>query len=223
MKLLALDTSTTYLSLALSVGGDTLAFHQCVEQKHAERTLPEVSRLLAEAGVALAELDGIVFGQGPGSFTGLRIACGIAQGLAYSADLPVTAIPTLDNLAWQAGEGVVQVCFDARMQQVYSALYRTGADWERLGPISVVSPEDVRLPEGATLLAGDGFDSYPQLLADARRALPLSPHPRPHAAAYIRLAESGRYPARHPREAELLYVRNKVALTSVEQQQARSR
>lgn len=65
MKLLALDTSTTYLSLALSVGGDTLAFHQCVEQKHAERTLPEVSRLLAEAGVALGELDGIVFDRVP--------------------------------------------------------------------------------------------------------------------------------------------------------------
>ncbi|MGC0152129.1 tRNA (adenosine(37)-N6)-threonylcarbamoyltransferase complex dimerization subunit type 1 TsaB [Chromobacterium vaccinii] len=223
MKLLALDTSTTYLSLALSHGDDTLVFHQCVEQKHAERTLPEVSRLLAEAGVSLPSLDGIAFGQGPGSFTGLRIACGVAQGLAYSADLPVIAIPTLDNLAWQAGDGLVQVCFDARMKQVYSALYRTGADWQRLGAIAVVSPEDLSLAEGATMLAGDGFDSYPQLLADARERLPLSPHPRPHAAAYIRLAESGRYAAVHPREAELLYVRNKVALTSVEQQQARSR
>ncbi|AVG18274.1 MULTISPECIES: tRNA (adenosine(37)-N6)-threonylcarbamoyltransferase complex dimerization subunit type 1 TsaB [Chromobacteriaceae] len=223
MKLLALDTSTTYLSLALSLETETLVFHECVAQKHAERTLPEVSRLLAEAGIALSSLDGIVFGQGPGSFTGLRIACGVAQGLAYSADLPVTAIPTLDNLAWQAGDGLVQVCFDARMQQVYSALYRVGPDWERLSPIAVVSPEEVSLPEGATMLAGDGFDSYPQLLADARERLPLSLHPRPHAAAYIRLAESGRYPARHPREAELLYVRNKVALTSIEQQQARSR
>lgn len=223
MKLLALDTSTTYLSLALSLETETLVFHECVAQKHAERTLPEVSRLLAEAGVALSSLDGIVFGQGPGSFTGLRIACGVAQGLAYSADLPVTAIPTLDNLAWQAGDGLVQVCFDARMQQVYSALYRVGPDWERLSPIAVVSPEEVSLPEGAAMLAGDGFDSYPQLLADARERLPLSPHPRPHAAAYIRLAASGRYPARHPREAELLYVRNKVALTSIEQQQARSR
>ncbi|MBX9295381.1 tRNA (adenosine(37)-N6)-threonylcarbamoyltransferase complex dimerization subunit type 1 TsaB [Chromobacterium piscinae] len=223
MKLLALDTSTTYLSLALSLETETLVFHECVAQKHAERTLPEVSRLLAEAGFALSSLDGIVFGQGPGSFTGLRIACGVAQGLAYSADLPVTAIPTLDNLAWQAGDGLVQVCFDARMQQVYSALYRVGPDWERLSPIAVVSPEDVSLPEGVSMLAGDGFDSYPQLLADARQRLPLSPHSRPHAAAYIRLAESGRYPARHPREAELLYVRNKVALTSIEQQQARNR
>ncbi|WP_047248741.1 tRNA (adenosine(37)-N6)-threonylcarbamoyltransferase complex dimerization subunit type 1 TsaB [Chromobacterium subtsugae] len=223
MKLLALDTSTTYLSLALSLETETLVFHECVAQKHAERTLPEVSRLLAEAGVALSSLDGIVFGQGPGSFTGLRIACGLAQGLAYSADLPVTGIPTLDNLAWQAGEGQVLVCFDARMQQVYTALYQTGADWRRLSPISVMSPEDIRLPAGATLLAGDGFDSYPQLLADSRAQLPLSPFPRPHAEAYIRLAESGRYPAGHPREAELLYVRNKVALTSVEQQQVRSR
>ncbi|POA99110.1 tRNA (adenosine(37)-N6)-threonylcarbamoyltransferase complex dimerization subunit type 1 TsaB [Chromobacterium sinusclupearum] len=223
MKLLALDTSTTYLSLALSQGEDMLIFHQCVEQKHAERTLPEVSKLLAAAGCSLSELDGIVFGQGPGAFTGLRIACGIAQGLAYSADLPVIAIPTLDNLAYQAGEGQVLVCFDARMQQVYSAHYRTGADWERLSPIRVASPEDVQLLDGTTLLAGDGFDNYPQLLADARARLPHAGPVRPHASAYIKLAESGRYPATHPRDAELLYVRNKVALTSVEQQQARQR
>ncbi|UTH72653.1 tRNA (adenosine(37)-N6)-threonylcarbamoyltransferase complex dimerization subunit type 1 TsaB [Chromobacterium sp. IIBBL 290-4] len=223
MKLLALDTSTTYLSLALSLDGEMLAFHQCVEQKHAERTLPEISRLLAEAGVSLGSLDGIVFGQGPGAFTGLRIACGVAQGLAFSADLPTIAIPTLDNLAYQAGEGQVLVCFDARMQQVYSALYQTGADWKRLSPISVASPETIALPEGTTLLAGDGFDNYAQLLPEARSALPLSPHSRPHAEAYIRLAASGRYPHTHPREAELLYVRNKVALTSVEQQQARQR
>ncbi|AXE34191.1 tRNA (adenosine(37)-N6)-threonylcarbamoyltransferase complex dimerization subunit type 1 TsaB [Chromobacterium phragmitis] len=223
MKLLALDTSTTYLSLALSHGEDMLVFHECVEQKHAERTLPEVSRLLADAGIGLNALDGIVFGQGPGSFTGLRIACGIAQGLAYSADLPVIAIPTLDNLAHQAGEGQVLVCFDARMQQVYSALYRTGANWERLSPILVASPEDVALPAGTTMLAGDGFHSYPSLLADIRGELPQSPHPRPHAAAYLQLAESGRYPMRHPREAELLYVRDKVALTSSEQAQARKR
>ncbi|POZ62337.1 tRNA (adenosine(37)-N6)-threonylcarbamoyltransferase complex dimerization subunit type 1 TsaB [Chromobacterium alticapitis] len=223
MKLLALDTSTTYLSLALSHGDDMLVFHECVEQKHAERTLPEVSRLLSEAGCSLSSLDGIVFGQGPGSFTGLRIACGIAQGLAYSANLPVIAIPTLDNLAHQAGEGQVLVCFDARMQQVYSALYRTGPAWERLSAISVASPEEIALPAGTTLLAGDGFDSYPQLLAQSRDQLTLSPHARPHAAAYLELAASGRYPAVHPRDTELLYVRNKVALTSAEQQQARQR
>lgn len=223
MKLLALDTSTTYLSLALSQGDDMLVFHQCVEQKHAERTLPEVSKLLAEAGFTLSSLDGIVFGQGPGSFTGLRIACGIAQGLAYSADLPVIAIPTLDNLAQQAGEGQVLVCFDARMQQVYSALYRTGADWARLSPIRVASPEDIELPQETTILAGDGFDNYPRLLEQARSQLRLSPHSRPHAAAYVQLAASGRYPSVHPRMAELLYVRDKVALTSTEQQRARQR
>ncbi|OWY38756.1 tRNA (adenosine(37)-N6)-threonylcarbamoyltransferase complex dimerization subunit type 1 TsaB [Xenophilus sp. AP218F] len=221
MKLLALDTSTHYLSLALSDGDKVSVFHENVDQKHAEQTLPQVSRLLAARGMRLADLDAIVFGQGPGSFTGLRIACGLAQGLAYSAGLPVIAIPTIDNVAHQAGADNVLVCLDARMRQVYTAAYQTGPEWRRLSAIEVCDPDQVALPADIDVAAGDGFASYPALLAGQRPQLMVLDQLRPHASAYLALARSGRYPATHPREAELLYIRNKVALTSIEQQQAR--
>ncbi|MCD5363444.1 tRNA (adenosine(37)-N6)-threonylcarbamoyltransferase complex dimerization subunit type 1 TsaB [Chromobacterium aquaticum] len=224
MKLLAIDCSTSYLSLAVDNGERTFSFHEKVEQKHAERALPELARLLQQAEISLEQLDAIAFGQGPGSFTGLRIACGLAQGLAFSAGLPVICIPTLDNIAQQAGAGTVLVCLDARMQQVYSACYRVtdaGAP-ERLGPISVAAPEALSWPQDVSIAAGDGFERYPALLENAGAAV-VRAELLPNALAYFPLARSGRYPLLPAREAELLYVRNKVALTSQEQQLARQK
>jgi tRNA threonylcarbamoyladenosine biosynthesis protein TsaB len=218
MKLLAIDTSSSYLSLALSLDGQLHSFHEEMGQKHAERTLPEIGRLLQQADIGLSELDAIVFGQGPGSFTGLRIACGLAQGLAFSAGLPVIGIPTLDAVAHQSGAEQVLVCLDARMQQVYCASYQTGPTWQRLGQITLQDPQDVMLPAGITMLAGDGFTNYPALLMQQRDTTKHTGVLRADARAHIELALSGRYPQQHPREAELLYVRNKVALTSIEQQ-----
>lgn len=219
MKLLAIDTSNTYLSLALSDGENTRVFHEDVNQKHAERTLPELHKLLAESQLALSELDAIVFGQGPGSFTGLRIACGLAQGLAFAANLDVIAIPTLDSIAYQSRSGNVMVCMDARMHQVYCAQYQTGDTWQRIGPIHLATPEEWQAPEGVEHLAGDGFAAYPELLTHVPElAEQAQTSLRPHALAYLELARSGRYPKVHPRDAQLLYIRNKVALTAVEQQ-----
>lgn len=218
MKLLAIDTSSSYLSLALSLDGEMHAFHEEMGQRHAERTLPEIDRLLQQADIKLGALDAIVFGQGPGSFTGLRIACGLAQGLAFSAGLPVIGIPTLDAVAQQSEAGQLLVCLDARMQQVYCAVYQTGPHWQRQGPITLQDPQAVILPDGISLVAGDGFANYPALLAGQREQIRHSGVLRADARAHIALAQSGRYPMQHPREAELLYVRNKVALTSIEQQ-----
>ncbi|NWK78729.1 tRNA (adenosine(37)-N6)-threonylcarbamoyltransferase complex dimerization subunit type 1 TsaB [Aquitalea sp. LB_tupeE] len=218
MKLLAIDTSSSYLSLALSLDNQLLNFHEEMGQKHAERTLPEIQRLLQQADIALTDLDAIVYGQGPGSFTGLRIACGLAQGLAFSAGLPLIGIPTLDAVAQQSAADQVLVCLDARMQQVYCASYQTGPAWQRLTPITLQDPQDVTLPDGITLLAGDGFTNYPALLPAQRGSTRHTGILRADARAHIELALSGRYPQQHPREAELLYVRNKVALTSLEQQ-----
>lgn len=218
MKLLAIDTSSSYLSLALSLDNQLLNFHEEMGQKHAERTLPEIQRLLQQAGIGLSDLDAIVYGQGPGSFTGLRIACGLAQGLAFSAGLPVIGIPTLDAVAQQSAAERVLVCLDARMQQVYCASYQTGPTWQRLTPITLQDPQDVTLPDGITMLAGDGFTNYPALLTAQRDSTRHSGILRADARSHIALALTGRYPQQHPREAELLYVRNKVALTSIEQQ-----
>ncbi|QBJ78836.1 tRNA (adenosine(37)-N6)-threonylcarbamoyltransferase complex dimerization subunit type 1 TsaB [Aquitalea sp. USM4] len=218
MKLLAIDTSSSYLSLALSLDNQLLNFHEEMGQKHAERTLPEIQRLLQQADIGLSDLDAIVYGQGPGSFTGLRIACGLAQGLAFSAGLPVIGIPTLDAVAQQSAAERVLVCLDARMQQVYCASYQTGPTWQRLTPITLQDPQDVTLPDGITMLAGDGFTNYPALLATQRDSTRHTGILRADARSHIALALTGRYPQQHPREAELLYVRNKVALTSIEQQ-----
>jgi len=221
MKCLAIDTSTDYLSLGIASDAGSWFFHEPVGQQHAERALPEIARLLAAAQIKLQELDAIVFGQGPGSFTGLRIACGIAQGLAFAAGLPLMGIPTLDAVAQQAaGHEKVLVCLDARMQQVFSACY---AGNTRLGQIEVQAPEELVLDGVDWYGVGSGFQAYAALsgqLGDALIGVDASL--RPHAAAYLALAQTGRYPLLKAEQAELLYIRNKVALTTQEQLARRS-
>ena len=130
MKLLALDTSTEYLSLCLWQDGAVLSRDLLAGQTHSQRVLPMVGEMLSEAGLSLKQLDGIAFGAGPGSFTGLRIGCGVAQGLAFGADLPVVGVSTLFALAQQAESQRVITCLDARMGEVYHAAYeRIGTEW----------------------------------------------------------------------------------------------
>lgn len=221
MKLLALDTSTDHLSIALTLGGAPLVFHQPVGQQHAERTLPEIGRLLAEAGATLGQLDAIVYGQGPGSFTGLRIACGIAQGLAFSAGLPLIGVPTLDAVAAQDDGARQLVCLDARMNQVFSARYEQG---HRVGDIAVGAPEEVAIAGAGWTGLGSGFAAYPDALVTRLGPALIATRPelKPHAATYLDLAASGRYPQHAAESAELLYVRNKIALTAREQQARRA-
>ena len=224
MNCLAIDTSSDFLSLALSVDGKTEVLHEPAGQAHAERALPAIGRLLAAAGTELKNLDAVVFGQGPGSFTGLRIACGLAQGLAFAAGLPVIAIPTLDCVAAQA-VGRVLVCLDARMGQVYTAAYDTSDTWQRLAPMGLCNPQDVSLPDetGGWIAAGNGFAAYREALAGrlAPRLAAIEDTLMPRADALLKLAETGRYASTHPREAGLLYIRDKVALTNSEQQALR--
>ena len=132
MKLLAFDTSTNWLSVAC---GDGTSWHMRGElagQAHSERILLHVDAVLAEAEWTLQSLDGIAFGAGPGSFTGVRIACGVAQGLALGAALPVVPVCTLEALAHAAWrrDGMTHViaCLDARMREVYIAAYERGVD-----------------------------------------------------------------------------------------------
>lgn len=222
MNCLAIDTSSDFLSLALCLNGKTDRLHAPAGQAHAERALPAIRQLLDAAGAELGALDAIVFGQGPGSFTGLRIACGLAQGLAFSADLPVIAIPTLDCVAAQV-PGRVLVCIDARMGQVYTAAYDS-QDWQRLTPMRLSDPQDVELPDSGTWsAAGNGYAAYRDTLALrlAPRLTAIHDDIVPRADTLVRLAASGRYAATHPREAGLLYIRDKVALTSTEQRALR--
>ncbi|MCW3481430.1 tRNA (adenosine(37)-N6)-threonylcarbamoyltransferase complex dimerization subunit type 1 TsaB [Neisseriaceae bacterium JH1-16] len=224
MKLLALDTSTPDLSLAIQHGELRIEFHETVGQQHAERALPELQKLLTAAGLRLDELDAIVYGQGPGSFTGLRIGAGLAQGLAVAAKLPLIGIPTLDAVAAQAPTTEhLLVCLDARMQQIYLARYDTRRGVRRQGAIELLDPAELTLTGRGWIAAGNGLTAYAERLPDGLLAQ-LSLHYselRPSAAAYLDLALSGAYPSHDAASAELLYVRNKVALTSREQQAQR--
>ena len=224
MKLLAFDTSTRWLTVGCGDDASFLARTEDVGNRHSERLLPLVHALLAEAGLTLATLDGIAFGAGPGAFTGVRIACGVAQGLALGADRPLVPVCTLEAIAQMAWHGhgatAVVACLDARMREVYAAAYRRdGEHWREAQAPQVVQPQAMRAPDAAMdwFGAGDGFASYPALAAQLR----LTAHDadvRPDARAIAELA-APRFAAGQGVDAAAarpLYVRHRVALTTAE-------
>ena len=222
MNFLTLETSTALLSVALRCGDRVLERREHHPNGGSDRILPWVRELLAEAGLALNQLDGIAFGAGPGGFTGIRLACGVAQGLAYGADLPVLGVCSLEALALEAGAVQVYACLDARMNEVYAAAYRLEAGT----PVAVVAPV-VAPPDQAPLVvgagwvgAGDGFKSYGPALASrlTDAVTPALPEALPTATAILhlavpRFAAGDGVPAA---QAQPLYVRDKVALTTAE-------
>jgi tRNA threonylcarbamoyladenosine biosynthesis protein TsaB len=225
MKLLAFDTSTDWLTVACGADDAWVVKGEPAGQAHSERLLPLIDEVLAEASWSLRSLDGIAFGAGPGSFTGVRIACGVAQGLAFGAGLPLMPVPTLEALAqaaWRqrAAERVV-TCFDARMREVYVAAYvrEAGRFRELLAP-AVLKPANVALPDGGGagwLGVGGGFAAYPELQAqlglDAIDAAAM-----PDARAIGELAQPRLVAGESVGAADALplYVRHRVALTSAE-------
>jgi tRNA threonylcarbamoyladenosine biosynthesis protein TsaB len=156
VKLLALDTSTEACSVALQYDGQVLTLDEVCPQQHSKRILPMVQQLLTESGLGLSQLDGIVFGRGPGSFTGVRIGVGVTQGLAFGADLPVFGVSTLQAMAQAAARlhqaKQVIAAIDARMAEVYLALYQHGAD----GLMQPVSDELARKPADLPALSLQG-------------------------------------------------------------------
>jgi tRNA threonylcarbamoyladenosine biosynthesis protein TsaB len=223
MNILALDTSTEYCSVALWCDGEIAAREKLAGQRHSELLLNMVDGLLRERGFAVRDLDCIAFGAGPGSFTGLRIACGVVQGLAFGAELPVVGVSTLVALAEAAQAARAVCCLDARMGQVYHAAYeRAGDRW------ITVHPPDLCAPAAAPPLPGDsswtgcgsGFKAYGETLARryAGRLSAIVPDAYPHARHIARLAvrefEQGR--ALAAEKAVPVYIRDKVALRSDE-------
>ena len=217
MKILALETATDPGSIALWLEG-RLVSRTCPDKLSNSATLlPLAEAALKEVGLVFADLDGIAFGMGPGSFTGLRVACGVAQGLAVGGDLPLLGIGTLEAMALESGGQKVIVALDARMGEVYYARFVNGVLLDEIG---VYAPDAVPLPDSSGWLAcGNGLNSYPVL---CERLLPFvahwMPEIAPSAEAVIRLAaprlESGE--RIDPADALPLYVRNKVAKTIVE-------
>ncbi|MDP2639054.1 MAG: tRNA (adenosine(37)-N6)-threonylcarbamoyltransferase complex dimerization subunit type 1 TsaB, partial [Betaproteobacteria bacterium] len=149
MNLVALETSTEYCSLAVSRGTQVFerSFH--AGQRHSELALPALRDLLQQAALDMQSIDGIAYGAGPGSFTGLRIACGMAQGLALARELPVAGIGTLLALAENCGADKVIACLDARMGEVYHGAYRkSGGKWIEMHAPALYRPDTVPQVEG---------------------------------------------------------------------------
>ncbi len=169
MKLLAIDSATEACSAALLLDGDVHERYEVIGRGHAGRLLPMVDELLKEARLATADLDAIAFGRGPGGFTGLRIAAGIAQGLAAGSRRRVLPVSNLSAVAAaakrSAGIDRVLVCMDARMGQVYWAAFDcSGALPVALTEERLANPAEVSLPAGTNWFgAGHGFANYPEL------------------------------------------------------------
>lgn len=234
--ILALETSGACCGVALwcDVNGDrrvVLREHHGTKE-HSERLLPMVDEVLAEAGVGSASIDAVAFGQGPGGFTGLRVACGVAQGLGFALDRPVVPVVSHAAVAWLteavAGQ-VVLVAMDARMDEVYAAAYRVEDDAGARALVALDGPMLLGagdlLPwaraqawwDDAVLHAGDAVDAYPALINLPPTAARSSIR-RPTADAVAMLAAAalrhgGGVPAD---QASPLYVRDKVAFTTAE-------
>ena len=194
-RLLAVDTATDACSVALHVDGDTRERHEPGPRTHLQHLLEMVRSLLADAGLRLAELDALAFGQGPGSFTGLRICAATVQGLAFGAELPAVAVSSLQALALgalrrQRDAGSVAAALDARMGEVYWALYRRDGDGlARIGDERLCRPEALRWPADGIdparcVGAGNGWRQ-----PDAFQALPHARFAAVDAGAAVHASE----------------------------------
>lgn len=224
MRILAIDTSTEQLSLALWQDGATLD-HACpAGQQHSSLTVPLIQQLLAEAGCSPQQLDAIAYPVGPGSFTGLRIGCGVAQGLGYALDKPLIGLSTLATLAASVDANQVLACLDARMNQLYAGRYRrTATGWENVLPDGLYNPEQLPLPEeDGWHGVGNGFAAQPGLQARAPQLQVVDAQRLPHARELAQLAAAAfqRGEAVPASEAGLVYLRDKVALTTREREKA---
>lgn len=232
MKLLVLDTSTEYCSVALWLDGRIRARRVLAGQRHSSLLLPMVDELLHESDIGLRQLDGIGYGAGPGSFTGLRIACAVTQGLAFGADLPVVGVSTLESIAAQAGADQVLTVLDARMAEVYWAAYRREAiqtdghaGWRVVAEPALALPDSVQVPDGGDWVgAGNGFAALGEVLRprlDAR-LVRIYDTLMPDAEAMAPLAAQAfeRGEGMDAALAAPVYLRDKVALT-VDERRAR--
>ena len=213
MKLLALDTSTERATVALAIGDDVYSAEQGSLRQHAQLLLPMIDNLLTQASTQLNQLDGVVFGRGPGSFTGLRIACSIAKALAYAHDLPLYPVSSLASVAEEvyhtepdlAPDTQVLAMLDARMQQMYWACF----DRYDFSPAEqVTAPEDVFAPAVPLIVAGVGLETYSAqfpLLLQAQSIKQRVVYPE--APAMIRLVRRGLIQAVSAAEALPIYVR----------------
>ena len=222
MNLLAIDTSTERATVALLVNGEIYKAEQHNLREHAQFLLPMIHGLLAESEISIKQLQGIAFGCGPGSFTGLRIACSIAKALAYAYNLPLYPVSSLAAIAAEvyasennlAADTQVVALIDARMHQLYWASFTGGY---MTGVEQVLAAADISLPgTGPVLLAGAGFAAYvPQLSAAIQARVIKQRIIFPCAQVMLSLVQLGGVKAVSAAEALPVYVRNQVTHVAV--------
>lgn len=216
MKLLAIDTSTPVASFAISNGKKL--YQKKIEgvRQHAQQILPVIEALLAEADMEIKDLDGIVFGRGPGSFTGLRVACSVAKALSYSNDLPLYPVSSLAAIAFKMFQqhetlnaDYCLALIDARMDQIYWGVF---ANQQLVATEQVTNPEDVIIESGENLLLGGvGFETYSQRLpSSVQEKLTKKMVVFPDAMTMISMVESGRIESVAAIDAMPVYIRNQV-------------
>jgi len=213
MRFAAIETSTEWCSLAVWRDGEIAALERRAGHRHSELALPMLETLLGKD-----KLDAVAFGAGPGAFTGLRIACALAQGLAFARGLPVIGISSLEALAQESGAARVVACIDARMREVYyAALEKRAGRWHEVIAAQCVAPQSAPRPPGEGWVGcGNGFEVYGEALK--AKVSVMKPAIHPTAVAVAQLA-APRLAAGEGVDAALaapLYVRDKVAFTKEE-------
>lgn len=229
---LAIDTVTEQCSVAISHGGEVTQWLETGSKQHSRHLLDMIHIGLKEIGITLGELDGVIADVGPGSFTGVRVGLGVAQGIAYAQDIPVCSVNSLDALVFEAAQkissGRVLSALDARMSQVYWGLYEVSSD----GRTSVVIDPEVNYPDqlfnqlldldgkqaGNTRVfgVGDGWQEYEETLTDLKQAISVDVIDKiryPQARTLIEMVLMARADLtwQDPLELHAFYIRNQVA------------
>jgi len=223
VKLLAIDTSTEACSAAVMIDGEIMERYRLAPREHTRLILPMIDELLSESGVTVVGLDAVAFGRGPGAFTGLRIAAGVVQGIAFGADLPVVPVSSLAALAQggyrETGARRVLAAIDARIQEVYWAAceFDNVGHVRMLGDELVCSPEQVPIPDGDDWHGvGSGWETYLQQLqrrlSGTLSGWEVQRYPRAHDVAVLGAAALGRGEVVSAERALPVYLRNEVAV-----------
>ena len=213
MRFAAIETSTDWCSVAVWSDGEIAAIERRAGNRHSELALPMLENLLGKNG-----LDAVAFGAGPGAFTGLRIACGLAQGLAFGRGLPVIGISTLEALAQESGATRVVACIDARMREVYyAALEKRAGRWHEVVSAQCVAPQSAPRPPGDGWIGvGSGFEVYGKALGGKVEMTRPGIHPSAVAVAQLAAPRLAAGEGVDAADAAPVYLRDKVALTQEE-------
>lgn len=219
--ILAIETSAEQASAALLLNDQLFIQDSAGAGTHSDAILPLVQKVLEQAGIRLQACDALAFGSGPGSFTGVRTAAGVVQGLAFGCKRPVIAVVTLQAMAQacreKTGENDVLAILDARMGEVYWAQYHFEDGWHTVVPPTLSGPSLV-IPAGKVVACGNGLRAYAEAFAHLADGTGVMTEIMPHAAHVAHLARLAfaRGETQAAQDAQPLYLRNKVALTTSE-------